>query len=319
MNAPASYLDFYLGPLAAYLARPEVTDIYINKPCEVWIESLGGEIERYEEPSLDEPHLWRLAQQIASHAHQGISRKHPLLSASLADGSRVQVVAAPATRAGVAIAIRRHAAQKPSLQSYAETGATSERVSNGRGELEALIEARDYPAFLALAVRQRLNIVISGGTSSGKTTLLNALIDEIPSHERLVLIEDTPELRLSQPNSVGLVAVRDAQGEAQVTAEDLLQASLRMRPDRIILGELRGPEAFTFLRAINTGHPGSLTTVHADDPERAIVQLAMMTIQARHGLSFSDATVLVERMVDAVVQVKRDRERRTISRIRFCP
>lgn len=162
-------------------------------------------------------------------------------------------------------------------------------------------------------MKARKNILISGGTSSGKTTLLNSLIGEIPAAERLIFIEDTPELRLSHANGVGLVAVRGGQGEALVAAEDLLQAALRMRPDRIIVGELRGREAFTFLRAINTGHPGSMTTIHADSPDRAIVQVAMMTVESGLQLSFSDAHELAREMVDVVVQLGRPGGRRSVT------
>ena len=128
--------------------------------------------------------------------------------------------------------------------------------------------------FLRAAVARRKTIVISGGTGSGKTTLLNALVKEIPRSERLVVIEDAPEIRLDHPNAVGLVAVRGGLGEAQVDADTLLAASLRLRPDRILLGELRGREAFAFLRAVNSGHPGSITTVHADSPAGALDQIA---------------------------------------------
>ena len=141
------------------------------------------------------------------------------------------------------------------------------------------------PGFLRQAVRLRKNIIVSGGTSTGKTTFLNALVKEIPLGERLIMIEDTPEIRLEHPNAVGLVAARGTLGEARVNVEDLLQASLRMRPDRILLGELRGPEAYSFLRAVNSGHPGSITTVHADSPRAAVDQIALMVMQAGANLS----------------------------------
>jgi type IV secretion system protein VirB11 len=312
--AVESYLDHYLGPIAESLARPDVTDIYINRPGELWLETLGGHIECVLEPVLTEAWLWRLARQIASHAHQGISRRHPLLAASLPDGSRVQVVAPPATRGPMAFAFRRHLASSVPLQAYDRSDQDAARpTGDGREGLQDLLDRGDYAAFLLLAVRQRLNVVISGGTSAGKTTLLNSLLNEIPKQERLILIEDTPELRLRHVNSVGLVAVRGADGEAALTSEDLLQAALRMRPDRIILGELRGGEAFTFLRAINTGHPGSITTLHADTPDKALTQLAMMALQAGLGIAFADVRELVRNMVDVVVQVERRGGRRLIS------
>jgi type IV secretion system protein VirB11 len=317
MNALAahSYLDFYLEPLRPHLARPEVSDIYVNRPGELWIETLGGVIERTEDAALTDEHLSRLARQIASYSHQGISRKHPLLAATLPDGSRIQIAAPPATRKHVALAIRRHAAAAVPLDSYRADPELAQTRTFAKQEVRAFFDVGNYPALLARAVQARLNVLISGGTSSGKTTLLNSLLHEIPSEERLIFIEDTPELRLTHLNSVGLLAVRGTQGEAQVTPEDLLQTALRMRPDRIVLGELRGPEAFTFLRAINTGHPGSLTTLHADNPERAFVQLAMMALQAGVGLSYGDVSELVRRMVDVVVQLERVGERRVISEV----
>lgn len=160
-----------------------------------------------------------------------------------------------------------------------------------------------------------VNILISGGTSSGKTTFLNALIREIPIEERLILIEDTPEIRLAHENAVGLIAARSALGEAAVTANDLVSASLRMRPDRIILGELRGPEAFAFLRAINTGHPGSMTTIHADSVERAFEQLALLVLEGGSTLQREDILAYVRTTVDLVLQLSRDANGRRVSGI----
>jgi len=310
--APTSYLELYLAPLRPFLARPDVTDVYINAPGEVWIETLGGEIEHREAPELDDAYLWRLARQVASQSHQGISSRHPLLAATLPDGSRIQIVAPPATRRSMALAIRRHAASAVQLESY-RTPSAPKAAGPVAGGLRLVGADTNIDQVLSQAVKSRKNILISGGTSSGKTTLLNALLGEIPEHERLIFIEDTPELRQSHCNSVGLVAVRGHQGEAQVTTEDLLQAALRMRPDRIILGELRGPEAFTFLRAINTGHPGSLSTIHADSPDRAFVQLAMMALQAGVGIAYPDLLALVREMIDLVVQIERTPGGRRIS------
>jgi len=168
---------------------------------------------------------------------------------------------------------------------------------------------------LAQAVRSRKNILISGGTSTGKTTFLNALLREIPLEERLILIEDTPELAVEQPNHVGLVAVRGELGEARVTANDLVTASLRMRPDRIILGELRGSEAFAFLRAINSGHPGAMTTIHADTPEAAVEQLVLLVLQAGTGLSRADIRHYITQTIDLFVQLRRGPRGRCIDRV----
>jgi type IV secretion system protein VirB11 len=316
------YLRSYLEPLAAMLARPDVTDIYVNRPGELWVETVGGAIERHDSPALDESTLDRLARQIAAISNQGISREHPLLSATLPDGARVQVVAPPATRGPLALAIRKHVASDLALADYVAAGAFES--TQGRDKLErsdsdrslaARLASGDIAGMLADAVRSRRNILVSGGTSTGKTTFLNALIREIPAEERLILIEDTPELQVRQDNVVGLLAARSALGEAEVSANDLVAASLRMRPDRIILGELRGEEAFAFLRAVNTGHPGSMTTVHADSAERAIEQIVLLALQAGTQLNRDDVRHYVKSTVDVFVQLERSGGRRRVAEV----
>lgn len=315
------YLGSYLAPLSFALERADVTDIYINRPEELWVETLGGAIERHDVPALDASLLARLARQVAALSHQGISREHPLLSASLPDGSRIQVVAPPATRGDLAIAIRKHVSAELTLDDYVAADAFRAVRKAGQGQaavieqVRALVDSGDIAGALRAAVRARLNVLISGGTSSGKTTFLNALIREIPPDERLVLIEDTPEIRIAHANAVGLIAARSALGEASVTANDLVSASLRMRPDRIILGELRGPEAFAFLRAINTGHPGSMTTIHADSVERAFEQLALLVLEGGSTLQRADILSYVRTTVDIVLQLSRDATGRHVSGI----
>ena len=315
----AYYLDSFLAPLAPVLSRTDVTDIWINRPGEIWVESLGGGIERIAEAGLDEKLLARLARQIAAYSSQGISRAQPLLAATLPDGSRVQVAAPPATREGHAFAIRRHISADLSLADWEDADAFAELESGGAAMADERkfrsIAGRDAAAYLRSAVLERRNILVSGGTSTGKTTFLNALLAEVPADERLITIEDTPELKLRHDNAVGLVAARGELGEARVTAEDLLIAALRMRPDRIILGELRGVEAFTFLRAVNTGHPGSMTTIHADTPQRAIEQLALLVLQAGSKLSRDDVRHYVRESVDVFVQLERRSARRRVSQI----
>jgi type IV secretion system protein VirB11 len=316
------YLRSYLAPLADLLARTDVTDIFINRPGEIWVENHAGAVERHEVPELDETMLARLARQIAALSHQGISREHPLLSATLPDGARVQVAAPPATRGALALAIRKHVAQDLSLGDYLEAGAFAEtrrRDSLGPSDVDRALAARldagDISGMLAMAVRARKNILVSGGTSTGKTTFLNALLREVPAEERLILIEDTPELSVLQENVVGLLAARSELGEAQVSANDLVAASLRMRPDRIILGELRGPEAFAFLRAVNTGHPGSMTTVHADSAERAIEQIVLLVLQSGARLGRDDVRHYVKSTVDIFVQLSRIGGRRSVAEV----
>jgi type IV secretion system protein VirB11 len=301
------------------MARPDVTDIYVNQEREVWIETLGGGIERHTCAGLTEPVLARLSRQIAAGSAQGISRQHPLLAANLPDGSRVQVIAPPATRSGHAMAIRRHLAAGLTLEDYEDAGAfepAGDRPARMGGE-PALQEvaSSEIRSVLARAVKDRRNVLISGGTSTGKTTFLNALLREIPADERLILIEDTPELDLTHANSIGMVAARSALGEADVRAEDLLIAALRMRPDRIILGELRGAEAFTFLRAVNTGHPGSMTTIHADSPARAVEQLALLVLQAGSRLNREDVRHYVHESIDVFVQLERRAGQRKVAQV----
>lgn len=317
MLARDVYFGSYLEPLAPFLARADVTDIYVNRPGEVWVEAIGGTPERIEVPEMSSRSLGRLARQIAAMNAQGISREHPLLSGSLPDGSRVQIVLPPATRGEIALAIRRHVSAGLSLQDYHEAGAFV-HTRSGRDEPPAEpVSAEDAGVMdmLHLAVLSRRNILISGGTSTGKTTFLNALLREIPISERLIFIEDTAELQVMHENAVGLLAARGALGEAEVSAEDLLIASLRMRPDRIILGEMRGKEALTFLRAVNTGHPGSMSTIHADSPERAIDQLALLILQAGANMKWDDVVRYVTRSVDLIVQLKRERGKRLVDQV----
>jgi len=320
------YLEAYLRPLAPWLARPDVTDILINAPGEVWIETVGGETQRCPAPELTDTALWRLAAQIAAANHQGVSREHPLLAATLPDGARVQIAAPPATRGSMAIAIRKHVVSDLGLDDYAGAGAFDgvrtghlEAKAHDDDHLASRLKDGDVVGFLRRAVALRKNIIVSGGTSTGKTTFLNALVKEIPLSERLITIEDTPEVRLDHPNAVGLLAARGQLGEARVGMEDLLQAALRMRPDRIILGELRGPEAYSFLRAVNSGHPGSFTTVHADNPRAAVDQIALMVLQAGANLGRREIAEYVGGVVDVAVQLSRRDGRRIISEVAFNP
>jgi len=274
-------------------------------------------------PELTSRALDRLTRQIAAFCHQGVNREHPTLSATLPDGARVQIVVPPATRGCAVMAIRKHLVMDRSLSDYASEGSFAETDhSTAKDDAQGLAEAlaaQGPASMLGLAVRQRRNILISGGTSTGKSTFLNALLREIPDDERIILIEDTPELKLKHENSVGLLAARSELGESLATTDDLLNATLRMRPDRIILGEIRGAEAFTFLRSVNTGHPGSMSTIHADSPERAIEQLALLVLQTGTQLRRADVISYVESVIDIFVQLDRRAGERLISDVRFNP
>lgn len=292
----------------------------MNEPGAVWVETADAAPVRVDAPDLTEVALGRLARQIAAAASQGVNREQPLLSATLPDGARVQIVAPPATRGGLVLAIRKHVIQDLSVDELVRTGLFQETKA-GRGDDDADLARRldegDLAGFLKAAVARRKTVVISGGTSSGKTTLLNALLKEIAPGERLIAIEDAAEVRLDHPNSVGLIAVRGDLGEARVDADALVAAALRLRPDRILLGELRGAEAFAFLRAVNSGHPGSLTTVHADSPEAALDQIALLAMTSGLDLGFGKVRDYVERVVDVVVQLERREGRRRVSEVRW--
>ena len=316
-NAPADvahlgvYLSAYLAPFQQWLADENVTEILVNQPGEVWTESAGkAGMARHEAPGIDDVLLSRLAAQVARFSHQGISRERPLLSAVLPTGERIQIVSPPATRRHFALSIRRHRLLDVPLTAYErEAKGDTAKPWHERAEGTSDID------FLSRAVRGGATILISGGTSSGKTTFLNALLREIPEHERVILVEDTPEIRLGNRNGVGLIAVKGETGEARVTTDDLLQAALRLRPDRIVLGELRGGEAVSFLRAINTGHPGSFSTIHANSPQGALEQLALMVMQSGLGLSRDDTSADGRTVVDLIVQLDRQGGQRGIASI----
>jgi type IV secretion system protein VirB11 len=300
--APAggAYLEAYLQPFRVWLERDTVTEILVNRPGEVWIEDAaqpGMRLIRAND--IDDLLVQRLAEQVARVSHQGINREHPLLGATLPDGARIQFCGPPATRQHWAMAIRRHRRLDLPLDAY------------DAGPLHRIAEenlpdpSREPITFVREAIRARKTILISGGTSTGKTTFLNSMLGEISDAERIVVVEDTPELRLPGANGVGLVAVKGELGEAKITPNDLLQAALRQRPDRIVLGELRGAESVSFLRAINTGHPGSFSTIHANSPRGALEQLALMVMQTGIGLSRGDTIDYAASVIDVIVQLDR--------------
>jgi type IV secretion system protein VirB11 len=310
------YLRIYLRPFAPYLEQPDVTEVMVNRPGELWVERAGQvAMQRIVAPEVDDLLLSRLASQIARATHQGVNRESPLLAAVLPGGERIQLVGPPATRAGWALSIRRHLMIDRPLEAYERP--LPPRATQGPHAEDEAERIRTQPvAWLREAVRARKTVLISGGTSSGKTTFLNALLKTVPAGERIITVEDTPEIAVSQPNTLGLVAVKGDMGEARVTVEDLLHASLRLRPDRIIVGEIRGRETATFLRAINTGHPGSFTTVHANTPEGALEQIALMVMQAGLGLSRDETIAYARSLIDVVVQLGRVGGERQITDIR---
>lgn len=308
------YLDAYLAPFRQWLERDTVTEIIVNRPGEIWIEDAGQPgMQRIAAPEIDDKLVQRLAEQVARISHQGINREHPLLGATLPaegfGGARIQFCGPPATRRHWAMAIRRHRRLDLPLDAYDAGPLQPAREP-------AMPDPAAQPiAFLRAAIAAKKTILISGGTSTGKTTFLNAMLGEIPAGERVVLVEDTAELRLPGANGVGLIAVKGELGEAKVTANELLQSALRLRPDRIVLGELRGAEAVSFLRAINTGHPGSFSTIHANSLRGALEQLALMVMQTGIGLTRADTIAYAASVIDVIVQLDRSEGKRGISAI----
>lgn len=321
------YLKSFLKPFEPWLTAPDVTEIMVNCPGEVWIErsSVDG-FERIDDPAINNLLLQRLAGQIARVSAQAVNREQPLLSAMLPTGERIQMAGPPASGQHWALSIRRHVVSNLELSDFAGMrGFAGVQVKSDAGftpldqRLCDYLNARQIEAFLQTAVREKKTMLISGGTSTGKTSLLNALLREVGNDERIITVEDTSEVRLHQPNRLGLTAAKGEMGEARINITDLLEASLRMRPDRIILGEIRGVEAAAYLRAINTGHPGSISTVHADSPEGALDQLALMVMQAGLPLSRAETIDYILSIVDTIIQVGRVDGERVIERIFFTP
>jgi type IV secretion system protein VirB11 len=324
----ASALALTLHALRPLLSRDDVMELCINRPNEAFLEThLGWQREHLAFADFD----WcgRLAKLIANSTQQRIDATSPLLSASLPSGERVQIVMPPATTPGcVAIAIRRPADRVWSIEELAARGIfrrtrqAAQCLDETEHELLRLLSLGEFEAFMRLAVVSRKNIVVSGPTGSGKTTWTKALIREIPSEERLVTIEDAKELVLDRhPNHVRLFYSKDDQGVARVTPKQLLESCLRMKPDRILLAELRAEEAFDYLRNVNSGHPGSITSVHATSAELAFEQLVLLVKQNQGGreLARSDIKSLLYMLVDVVIQFGVERHERFIKEIWYDP
>lgn len=304
-------LNAYLEPFEEYFNREGVTEVIINKPCELWVEQYGDS-KPYIVSKCDMKHLRGLASLIAQSTEQMVDEEHPLLSATLPNGYRVQIVIPPACEPGqIAYSIRKPSPLKWTLDDYEKMhcfdNCSVDATENINDQIlyELLIQRR-LKEFLMYAVLFKKNTICAGGTSTGKTTFTNAVIRAIPTSERLITIEDAREIDLSMhANHVHLICSKGGQGRANVTAQDLVEVCLRMRPERIIVGELRGSEAFSFLRAINTGHPGSISTLHADTPAMAKEQLKMMVMQAGLGMPPSEVVSYIDAVVEIIVQLKR--------------
>jgi type IV secretion system protein VirB11 len=317
-------LEVYLKPITLLLSKKGISEISINSPNEAWVERMG-EMFRVELPGYDLKHLKSLGRLIAQSTEQKISEETPLLSATLPSGYRIQVIFPPACEINtVVMSIRKESDMQWGLNDFEEMGMFAntifeETVNESDIILSKLLKANRIKDFVKKAISMKKNIIVSGGTSTGKTTFINGCIKAIPKTERLISVEDTREIKFYvHPNRVHLLASRGGQGRAQVTTQTLIEACLRLRPDRIIVGELRGSEAFAFLRAINTGHPGSLSTLHADTPQMALQQLKLMVMQAGLGMEPADVLDYIKNVIDIVIQLKKgERGKRFVSEIYF--
>ncbi|MBL6621564.1 MAG: P-type DNA transfer ATPase VirB11 [Rickettsiales bacterium] len=316
-------LETYLLPLKKVFSEDGVNEISINRPGEAWVEKMG-DIIKIKLEEFSQSHLVALSKLIAQSTDQQISEERPILSATLPAGYRVQIVIPPACEPGTVIfSIRKQSPLKWTLDDYERMGAFEsttyeETVDEKDIELAGYLKKNDTKSFLHKSVLYKKNIIISGGTSTGKTTFTNAALRSIPQDERLITVEDAREVDLDHPNRVHLLASKGGQGRANVTTQDLIEACLRLRPDRIIVGELRGSEAFSFLRAINTGHPGSISTLHADTPDMAKEQLKLMVMQAGLGIPPEQIAEYIYNVIDVIVQLKRGAKgKRFVSQIYF--
>ncbi|MGH8290543.1 MAG: P-type DNA transfer ATPase VirB11 [Steroidobacteraceae bacterium] len=324
----SSSLELTLRALRPILKDPEITEVCINAPGVAFLETRQG-WERRELPFADYDWCRRLAKLVANATRQRIDEASPLLSGSLPGGERIQLVLPPATSRGtVAITIRRPSDQVWSIEELSRRGIfhrtrlSHEALDETEQSLARLLEDKDYEAFMRVAVKSRKNILVSGPTGSGKTTWTKALIREIPSDERLITIEDAEELVLDRhPNHVRLFYSKDDQGLSRVTPKQLLESCLRMKPDRILLAELRSEEAFDYLRNVNSGHPGSITSIHAASAELAFEQLVLLVKQSRAGaeLPREDIKSLLYLLIDIVIQFAVVRHERFIREIWYDP
>lgn len=313
-----SYFERALGPIRVLIDDPDTIEIALNPDGRVWVERAGDAVMSATDHSFTPETARLLATQLCGQASLGLEK--PMVSTSFqrrGENWRVQVIAPPVVEGGYAIALRHHVLRNLSLSDLASGGAfagtrrRADCVSNAENGIKAMFDAGDIESGLSAAVAARWNILVSGGTSTGKTTVARALLNEADPQDRLVTIEDGFELHPHHPNAVALRATATGPN----TANALLEASLRMRPDRIVLGELRGVEAWSFLEAVNTGHPGAITTIHANTPDAAFERLALMVLRANLGLRKAEIIDYARSVIDLIVQLERRNGRRELAEV----
>ena len=327
----------YLTQLRNYLERPGVTEVVINGPGEVFVETEYG-WERSEDRSVTLEYLRNLTQLTATFNGQLCNEESPLLSGALPDGERVQIVIPPAVEQGViSITIRKPSMVTKTREQYEREGLTDEVIctDDGLSQLDRVLldlKARGrYWDFFELALREKKNLVISGATGSGKTTLGKTIVNFIPAHERIITIEDTREIFLSNhPNRVHLLYSAGGSGTSKIEAKELLQSCLRMKPDRILLAEIRSKVAYDYIVNVSSGHPGSITTVHAGTCSEAFEMLMLRMKESPEGreLAREDIVALLRAKIDVVVQMQvretsepggRTKKKRVVSEVYFDP
>lgn len=294
-----SLLRHLMGPLTCYYDDPKISEIMINGPHEVFIDGPGG-VEKVPETMGDAAALRALARVILQYSGKRLDPHNLSIEARTPSKARVHIVQDPAARAGITIAIRQFASDPPTLEMLEASGSLSAKAI----------------AWLTDQVRGHRNIIISGGTGTGKTTLLGILARRMDPSERILTIEDVAELDLRMPHVVPLEAqMPDAKGRGGVTIRDLFRAALRMRPDRILVGECRGGEALDMIQAMNSGHAGSLSTVHADDPGRALSRLETMCLMSDADVPLIAVRRQIIEAIDVIVQVRRTAGKRQVVEI----
>lgn len=296
-----SSLDYFLSPIKKHLDDSQITEIMVNGPNEIYIER-SGLLELSTASFESDETLLAAVRNIAQYVGKEIDESRPVMDARLPNGSRIHAVIPPASRSGTCLTIRKFKQDILDLSDFVRNGSLSE-------------EAKE---FLELCIQLRKNIIIAGGTGTGKTTLLNALSNSFPQNERIIVIEDSSELRLAQKHTLYLEGQpKDLQQQGGISIRQLFKASLRMRPDRIIVGEVRGGEALDMVQAMLSGHSGSMTTVHASTPRDALVRLETLALMSEIDLPVYVARAQVSSSVHLIIQLTRfsDSGKRKITRI----
>lgn len=319
-NREISYVEQYLGPLRDYLVDDRINELAINPNGSIFVEAAGAEYMHEIDVTLSPHAIKRLGAQLAGETRNTLGALHPIVSGRVSvwgNPQRVQIVVEPAIEQGVSLSIRKYLTRTLATKDIGFVNGGQIHVDEERRERHRAIAqmARDgdLQGLFRQAITERFNVLISGGTSSGKTTVARSLISMMDRNERLITIEDAQELFPPHRNQVGLIS--DRKEKSARMPSKLLESCLRMRPDRIIVGEIRGVEAYDFLEAINTGHPGAITTIHADSPALAFDRLALMVMRSGVRLSHHEVITYAKRTIDLVVQVGRRNGKRGVLEI----